>query len=113
MKFRVVMALAALALSACGPSPSAGLLESHIAKDTPSSFVVCGNYGCSQRWDMLMTDAEWDQVRAIFADPAFKEKWLEIGSEVVVGTPEQFEALIKTEARKMESLIKGLNIQLD
>ena len=53
------------------------------------------------------------EVRAIFADPAFKEKWLEIGSEVVVGTPEQFEALIKTEARKMESLIKGLNIQLD
>ena len=33
--------------------------------------------------------------------------------QVVVGTPEQFEALIKTEARKMESLIKGLNIQLD
>ena len=70
MKFRVVTALAALALSACGASPSAGLLESHIAKDTPANFVVCGNYGCSQRWDMLMTDAEWDQVRAIFAEPA-------------------------------------------
>ncbi|WP_302175176.1 tripartite tricarboxylate transporter substrate binding protein [uncultured Hydrogenophaga sp.] len=53
------------------------------------------------------------EIQAIFADPAFKDKWLEIGSEVVVGTPDQFEALIKAESRKMESLIKGLNIQLD
>jgi len=53
------------------------------------------------------------ELRAIFADPEFKKKWQEIGSEVVVGTPEQFDALIKAEARKMESLIKGLNIQLD
>ena len=53
------------------------------------------------------------EIQAIFADPAFKDKWLEIGSEVVVGTPEQFEALIKAESGKMQSLIKGLNIQLD
>lgn len=53
------------------------------------------------------------ELRAIFADPEFKKKWQEIGSEVVAGTPEQFDALIKAEARKMESLIKGLNIQLD
>ncbi len=53
------------------------------------------------------------ELRAIFAEPAFKEKWQEIGSEVVAGTPEQFDAVIKAEARKMESLIKGLNIQLD
>jgi tripartite-type tricarboxylate transporter receptor subunit TctC len=42
------------------------------------------------------------EIRSIFADPAFKAKWLEIGSEVVSG-----------EAKKMEALIKGLNIQLD
>lgn len=53
------------------------------------------------------------ELRSIFADPAFKEKWLEIGSEVVAGTPEQFDAVIQSEARKMESLIKNLNIQLD
>lgn len=53
------------------------------------------------------------ELRGIFADPAFKEKWLEIGSEVVTGTPEQFDRFIKAEATKMESLIKGLNIQLD
>ena len=53
------------------------------------------------------------ELRSIFGDAAFKEKWLEIGSEVVAGTPEQFDAFIKGEARKMESLIKTLNIQLD
>jgi tripartite-type tricarboxylate transporter receptor subunit TctC len=53
------------------------------------------------------------ELRAIFADPAFKAKWLEIGSEVVAGSPEEFDRFIKSEAGKMESLIKGLNIQLD
>ena len=53
------------------------------------------------------------ELRAIFADPAFKEKWLEIGSEVVTGSPEQFDAFIRSEAHKMEGLIKSLNIQMD
>lgn len=53
------------------------------------------------------------ELRAIFAEPAFKDKWQDIGSDIVVGTPEQFDSVIKAEARKMEALIKGLNIQLD
>jgi tripartite-type tricarboxylate transporter receptor subunit TctC len=53
------------------------------------------------------------ELRSLFADPAFKEKWLEIGSELVTGTPEQFDSVIRAEAKKMEGLIKGLNIQLD
>ena len=53
------------------------------------------------------------EIRAIFQEPAFKEKWLEIGSEVVAGTPEQFGEFIQGEARKMEGLIKTLNVQLD
>ena len=53
------------------------------------------------------------ELRSIFSDPAFKEKWLEIGSEVVSGTPEQFDGFIRSEARKMETLIKNLKIQLD
>ena len=53
------------------------------------------------------------ELRGIFSDEAFKAKWLEIGSEVVAGTPEQFDAVIKTEARKMDGLIRTLNIQLD
>ena len=53
------------------------------------------------------------ELRGIFSDEAFKAKWLEIGSEIVGGTPEQFDAVIKTEARKMDGLIRTLNIQLD
>lgn len=53
------------------------------------------------------------ELRALFADPAFATKWQEIGSEVVAGTPQQFDGVIKSEARRMETLIKNLNIQLD
>ncbi|GAA6121876.1 tripartite tricarboxylate transporter substrate binding protein [Acidovorax sp. FG27] len=53
------------------------------------------------------------ELNALFADPAFKAKWQDIGSEVVAGTPEQFDRLIKSEAKRMEALIKSLNIQLD
>jgi len=47
------------------------------------------------------------ELRGIFSDPSFKEKWQEMGSEVVSGTPEQFDSFIRSEARKMETLIKG------
>lgn len=53
------------------------------------------------------------EIRALFADPTFKAKWSEIGSEVVAGTPEQFDQVINGEIKRMESLIKSLNIQLD
>ncbi|MEG0224382.1 MAG: tripartite tricarboxylate transporter substrate binding protein [Comamonas sp.] len=53
------------------------------------------------------------ELRSIFADPGFKAKWLEIGSEPVAGTPEEFAAFIQSEARKMGPLIKALDIQLD
>lgn len=53
------------------------------------------------------------ELRAVFAEPTFKAKWLDIGSEVVVGSPEDFGRFIKSEALKMEALIKKLNIVLD
>ncbi|MBS0341746.1 MAG: tripartite tricarboxylate transporter substrate binding protein [Proteobacteria bacterium] len=53
------------------------------------------------------------EIRGIFQDPAFRAQWQEIGSEVIVGTPEQFGEFTRSEARKMETLIKSLNIQLD
>jgi tripartite-type tricarboxylate transporter receptor subunit TctC len=49
----------------------------------------------------------------IFADPEFAKKWEAIGSEVVAGTPEQFAALIDSEALRLGALVKELNIQLD
>lgn len=53
------------------------------------------------------------ELRSIFADPEFKARWEEIGSEVVAGTPEEFDGFIKSEVQKIEPLIKSLNIQLD
>jgi len=53
------------------------------------------------------------ELNSIFADEAFKKRWHEIGSDIVTGTPEQFDAFIKEEARKMAVLIKDLKIQLD
>lgn len=53
------------------------------------------------------------ELRSVFAEPAFQEKWLELGSEVVAGSPEEFDAFIKSEIEKMEPLIKSLDIQLD
>lgn len=53
------------------------------------------------------------ELRALFADKEFQAKWLEIGSEVVAGTPEQFDQFIRAEAGKMEALIRNLNVQLD
>ncbi len=53
------------------------------------------------------------ELRAVFAEPAFQAKWQEIGSEVVAGTPEAFDQMIRSETDKMGALLKSLNIQLD
>lgn len=53
------------------------------------------------------------EIRAVFQEPAFRIQWQEIGSEIVVGTPEQFGEFTRGQAQKMETLIKDLNVQLD
>jgi hypothetical protein len=70
MKRRTVTLLATLALASCGPSPTIGLLEDHVDKVTTGSFVVCANYQCTARHNVVMTDAEWARVRAFFDPPA-------------------------------------------
>src|SRR5262249_47608067 len=85
--------LAPLALAACGPSPSIGLLKDHVAKDTPRNFVVCANYQCTARYNVVMSDAEWGQVRAVFdppaADPAAERQQISLAigvMELIVGS---------------------------
>jgi len=53
------------------------------------------------------------EVRGIFADPDFQQKWKEIGSEIVADTPEAFDSVIHSETKKMGELLKQLNISLD
>ncbi len=52
-------------------------------------------------------------LNEIFADPEFKKRWEAIGSEVVAGTPEQFQALILSESVRLGKLVKDLGVQLD
>ncbi|WP_284214467.1 Bug family tripartite tricarboxylate transporter substrate binding protein [Comamonas jiangduensis] len=52
-------------------------------------------------------------IQEVFTDPQFREKWLEIGSEVVSGSAEQFDDFIRSETKKMEKLINSLQIKLD
>ncbi|MBI1180276.1 MAG: hypothetical protein GC201_06930 [Alphaproteobacteria bacterium] len=65
-----MFAAAAIALAGCaGDSPSRMLFDQHVTTATRQNFVFCGEYGCHTRWDMTLTDAEWDRVRAVFEPP--------------------------------------------
>ncbi len=52
-------------------------------------------------------------LNEIFNDPEFRIRWEAIGSEVVGGTPEAFNALILSEADRLGALVKKLGVQLD
>lgn len=52
-------------------------------------------------------------LNEIFSDPEFAARWENIGSDVVGGTPEQFDNLVKSEAQRLGDLVRNLVIQLD
>jgi tripartite-type tricarboxylate transporter receptor subunit TctC len=52
-------------------------------------------------------------LNEIFADPEFAAKWQNIGSDVVGGTPEQFDELVRSEAERLGELVRSLGVQLD
>ena len=47
-----------------------------------------------------------DTLNAIFAEPAVKKRWEEIGSPIVGGTPEQFGSLVLTESVRLGRIVK-------
>jgi tripartite-type tricarboxylate transporter receptor subunit TctC len=49
----------------------------------------------------------------IFADPAFKQKWEELGTPVVGGTPEAFGALMRSESVKLGKVVKDAGVTVD
>jgi hypothetical protein len=57
----------ALLAAACSTSPDRWLLAQYGARNSPSSFDVCKNYGCSAHVRVTFSAAEWAQVRAVFA----------------------------------------------
>jgi hypothetical protein len=62
----VQLALAMSLLTAC-TSPTPGILETTMPSSTREYFTYCTGYGCSQRWNIVITEEEWDTVRAIFS----------------------------------------------
>ena len=52
-------------------------------------------------------------LNAIFADPAIKKRWEEIGSPVIGGTPERFGSLILTESVRLGRIVKESGAALD
>ncbi|MET0856766.1 MAG: tripartite tricarboxylate transporter substrate binding protein [Telluria sp.] len=49
----------------------------------------------------------------IFADPTFKQKWEELGTPVVGGTPEAFGALMRSESVKLGKVVKDAGVTVD
>ncbi|WP_426176828.1 Bug family tripartite tricarboxylate transporter substrate binding protein [Massilia sp. TWR1-2-2] len=49
----------------------------------------------------------------IFADPAFKQKWEELGTPVVGGTPEAFGALMRSESVKLGKVVRDAGVTVD
>jgi tripartite-type tricarboxylate transporter receptor subunit TctC len=52
-------------------------------------------------------------INEIFADPAFKKKWEELGTPIVGGTPEAFGALMRTESVKLGKVVKDAGVTVD
>jgi hypothetical protein len=59
--------LLGLACAACSTSPSAGYLARYQNTNTRASFRVCSDFGCARDTVVVLSDAEWTQVRSIFA----------------------------------------------
>jgi tripartite-type tricarboxylate transporter receptor subunit TctC len=54
-----------------------------------------------------------ETLNAIFAEPAVKKRWEEIGSPVIGGTPEQFGSLILTESVRLGRVVKESGTVVD
>ena len=49
----------------------------------------------------------------IFADPAFRPRWEELGTPVVGGSPEQFGSLIRFDAQRLGKVVKDAGVTVD
>lgn len=52
-------------------------------------------------------------INEIFADPAFRKKWEELGTPIVGGTPETFGTLMRTESVKLGKVVKDAGVTVD
>ena len=52
-------------------------------------------------------------VLKVFEDPEIRNRWAEIGSEVVASTPEKFGALIRSESERLGKLVRDIGATED
>ena len=52
-------------------------------------------------------------INKALQDPGVRKRLVEVGTEISGGTPEAFDAFIKTEIAKYTKLVKAANVQLD
>ena len=52
-------------------------------------------------------------INKALVDPGVRKRLAEVGTEIGGGTPEWFDALIKTEIAKYTKLVKTANVHLD
>ncbi len=52
-------------------------------------------------------------INKALADPGVRKRLAEVGTEIGGGTPESFDAFVKTEIAKYTKLVKAANVQLD
>ena len=54
----------------CSHSPADALVHRYVDSNSPAHVLVCRDYGCSVRMWVGLSDAEWAEIRAIFANAA-------------------------------------------
>jgi tripartite-type tricarboxylate transporter receptor subunit TctC len=60
-----------------------------------------------------VVDKIYNDVARVLKTPEVRERFISLGAEPVGNTPEQFEAFIKTEIVKWETVIRGAGLQVD
>jgi hypothetical protein len=63
---RLWLVACALALGACAPETSDYLRDYAEAQPVPERFQVCHGYGCKVETRVVLSDSEWQRVRAAF-----------------------------------------------
>ena len=64
---RAALTAMALTLLAACMSPTLGILETTMPDSSREYFTYCTGYGCSQRWNMVINDQEWESISTIFS----------------------------------------------
>ena len=67
MTGRAIALTLAVLCAGCTHSPARSLIERFGPQETVAGFDVCSDYGCFKRTSVSLGEAEWAEVRALFA----------------------------------------------